>query len=99
MNSEPANRLEIHLTVDGRAVVHEVPSQATLQQFLHHGAGLTGVKFGCGEGVCGACTVLLDGEPVASCLLLAAQAEGRTVVTAAGLPGLAGADTAKIDLL
>jgi carbon-monoxide dehydrogenase small subunit len=56
-----------------------------LIDFLRSGLGLTGAKEGCGEGECGACTVLLDGEPVCSCLLIVAVARGRDVTTVEGL--------------
>ena len=61
----------------------------TLLDVLREGLGLTGPKEGCGTGDCGACTVHLDGEPIASCLMLAMQARGRTVRTIEGLGGLA----------
>lgn len=61
----------------------------TLLDVLREGLGLTGPKEGCGTGDCGACTVHLDGEPVASCLVLGMQARGRTVRTIEGLGGLA----------
>jgi len=56
-----------------------------LSDFLRHELGLTGTHVGCEHGVCGACTVLLDGEPVRSCLLFAVQAEGREIITVEGL--------------
>jgi xanthine dehydrogenase molybdenum-binding subunit len=71
--------------VNGAAVEADASPDATLQHVLHHGLGLREVRYGCGEGACGACAVLLDGEAVASCLLLALQADGREVVTARGL--------------
>ncbi|HEV2280837.1 MAG TPA: (2Fe-2S)-binding protein [bacterium] len=77
--------LTIAFTLNGerrevRAAAHE-----TLLTLLRDGLGATEVKDGCGEGVCGTCTVLLDGEPVSSCLLLAARAAGRRVTTVRGL--------------
>ncbi|HEY3359950.1 MAG TPA: (2Fe-2S)-binding protein [Polyangia bacterium] len=75
----------LSLVVNGAAVSAEVPADRTLLRFLRDDLGLTGAKEGCGEGECGACTVLLDGEPVCSCLTLALQAAGRTVVTIEGL--------------
>jgi len=62
-----------------------VPAHQTLLQLLRDGLGAVEVKEGCGEGVCGTCTVLLDGEPVSSCLVLAARIEGREVITVRNL--------------
>ena len=62
-----------------------VPAHHTLLQLLRDGLGAVEVKEGCGEGVCGTCTVLLDGEPVSSCLVLAARIEGREVITVRNL--------------
>jgi len=71
----------IRVTVNG--TVHElaVPPRMLLADLLREGLGLTGTKIGCAMGACGACTVLLDGEPVRSCLLFAVQASGRSVRT------------------
>jgi CO/xanthine dehydrogenase Mo-binding subunit/aerobic-type carbon monoxide dehydrogenase small subunit (CoxS/CutS family) len=77
--------LLIRLTVNGETVEADVPAALTLQELLHGRLGWRDVRFGCGEGVCGACAVLLDGAPRASCLLLAAQADGADITTAAGL--------------
>lgn len=77
--------MEINLTVNGRERTVEARPDATLVEALRDGLGLTGTKIGCGHGECGACTVLLDGEPVNSCLVFAAQCEGRKVVTIEGL--------------
>lgn len=77
--------MEIRLTVNGVERVADVPSAATLVELLREGLGLRGTKVGCGRGECGACTVLLDGEPVNSCLVFAAQCEGREVMTIEGL--------------
>jgi carbon-monoxide dehydrogenase small subunit len=79
----------LSLTVNGKEVRADVPADRTLLRFLRDDLGLTGAKEGCAEGECGACTVLLDGEPVCSCLTLAAQADGRAVTT---IEGLADAD-------
>ena len=62
-----------------------VPAHQTLLQLLRDGLGAVEVKEGCGEGVCGTCTVLLDGEPVSSCLVLAGRIEGREVMTVRNL--------------
>jgi len=77
--------MEISLTINGRERTVDVRPDATLVETLRDGVGLTGTKVGCGHGECGACTVLLDGEPVNSCLVFAAQCEGRKVVTIEGL--------------
>ena len=87
MNVNNDTGITIQLTVNGQEIERTVPLAMTLRELLHRDLKHSEVKFGCGEGVCGACMVLLDGEPVASCLLLAAQAIGRNVVTVAGLTG------------
>ena len=78
-------RLRVELTVNGEARQGEVEPRRTLADFLREDLGLTGTHLGCEHGVCGACTVLLDGEPVRSCLMLAVQAGGRSVTTVEGL--------------
>jgi len=75
----------IQLTVNGRLVEAAVEPNRTLLQFLREDLELTGSKHGCGLGDCGACTVILDGKPVNSCLVLAVQANGREVLTIEGL--------------
>jgi aerobic carbon-monoxide dehydrogenase small subunit len=77
--------LPLRLTVNGRQVSADVPADRTLLRFLRDDLGLTGTKEGCAEGECGACTVLLDGAPVCSCLMLAVQAGGHAVTTIEGL--------------
>jgi carbon-monoxide dehydrogenase small subunit len=72
-------------TVNGEAVEAAVQPYETLLDALREGLGLTGPKEGCGTGDCGACTVHLDGQPIASCLVLALQARGRSVLTIEGL--------------
>jgi len=80
--------MTVRLTVNGQPVEREVEVRKTLADFLREDLGLTGTHLGCEHGVCGACTVLLDGEPVRSCLLFAVQAAGATVETVEGLaPG------------
>jgi len=76
---------EIHVTVNGVPYEKSVPCNQTLLRFLREDLFLTSVKEGCDEGECGACTVLLDGRPVNSCLVLAAELDGREVLTAEGL--------------
>ena len=75
---------EITLTVNGREERVAVPAGMTLLEFLRERLVLTGTKEGCGAGECGACTVLLDGKPVTSCLVLAVEADGRDVRTVEG---------------
>ncbi len=75
----------ISLTVNGSTELLDVPSQMTLLQMLRDKLALTGTKNGCSAGECGACTVLLDGEPVNSCLVLAVECQGASVVTVEGL--------------
>ncbi len=75
----------LNVTVNGVAREVAVHAHATLGEVLRGELGLTGTKIGCGEGDCGACTVLLDGDPVNSCLVLAMQTEGREVTTIEGL--------------
>jgi aerobic-type carbon monoxide dehydrogenase small subunit (CoxS/CutS family) len=74
----------IRLTVNGRSEEVQVSPRHTLLNVLRDGLNLTGAKEGCGVGTCGACTVLLDGNAVFSCLVLAVQAEGRSVETVEG---------------
>ncbi len=73
--------LPITVTVNGQIYRREVEPRLLLSDFLRHDLELTGTHVGCEHGVCGACTVLLDGESVRSCLLLAAQADGHTIQT------------------
>jgi aerobic-type carbon monoxide dehydrogenase small subunit (CoxS/CutS family) len=75
----------IQLTVNGQSVDAAVEPNRTLLQFLREDLGLTGTKHGCGLGDCGACTVILDGQAVNSCLVLAIHAHGREVLTIEGL--------------
>jgi carbon-monoxide dehydrogenase small subunit len=73
------------LTVNGQAHELEIEPHETLSQVLRNKLGLHGVRVSCTEGECGSCTVLLDGEPVTSCLMLALQAEGKEITTIEGL--------------
>lgn len=75
----------ITLTVNGEVEILNVQGHHTLLQVLRDQLALTGVKDGCSAGECGACTVLLDGEPVNSCMVLAVECDGRQVVTVEGL--------------
>ena len=76
---------KIRLSVNGHAHELEVKPWTTLLDTLREDLGLTGTKEGCGQGECGACTVLMDDMPVTSCLVLAPQVDGRDVVTTEGL--------------
>ena len=75
----------IRITVNERDYEAAVTPNRTLTQFLREDLGLLGTKEGCGVGDCGTCTVLLDGNPVNSCLVLAVQCDGRTVTTIEGI--------------
>lgn len=75
----------ITVTVNGRSEYLTVPSHMTLLQMLREKLALTGTKNGCAAGECGACTVLVDGEPVNSCMMLALEADGCEVITVEGL--------------
>jgi carbon-monoxide dehydrogenase small subunit len=75
----------IRLTVNGELHEVEVPTYRTLLDCLRYDLGLTGSKEGCGVGVCGACTVLLDGKMISSCIALAVFADGHEVTTVEGL--------------
>ncbi len=75
----------MRLTVNGQVVELEVPAGRTLVELLREDLELTGTKEACGVGVCGACTVLVDGRMLASCIMLAAQAQDREVLTIEGL--------------
>jgi aerobic-type carbon monoxide dehydrogenase small subunit (CoxS/CutS family) len=77
--------IPVELTVNGRAYREEVEPRLLLSDFLRHTLGLTGTHVGCEHGVCGACTVRLDGAAVRSCLLLAVQADGSALETVEGL--------------
>jgi aerobic carbon-monoxide dehydrogenase small subunit len=72
-------------TLNGRPCRTSAPAHWTVIDLLRDGLALAGTKYGCGEGVCGTCTVLLDGEPVRACLVLAARLDGRTLLTVEGL--------------
>jgi aerobic-type carbon monoxide dehydrogenase small subunit (CoxS/CutS family) len=79
------DRRRITLTVNGRPLEREVETRMTLADFLRIEIDLTGTHLGCEHGVCGACTVLVDGLTARSCLMLAVQANGRAVTTVEGL--------------
>jgi carbon-monoxide dehydrogenase small subunit len=77
--------IKIEFTLNGKLMEVEVPPHWTLLKLLREKLGLTGTKEGCGIGECGACTVLMDGMPVNSCLVLAPKVEGRKIETIEGL--------------
>jgi len=79
------SRHEISLTVNGRTYRATVPARLTLVDFLREELRLTGTHAGCEHGVCGACSILLDGRAVRSCLMFAVQADGATITTVEGL--------------
>ncbi len=78
-------RVRVSLTVNGQSVEREVEARRSLADFLREDLGLKGTHLGCEHGVCGACTVLVDGRSTRSCLVLAAQLEGASVTTIEGL--------------
>jgi carbon-monoxide dehydrogenase small subunit len=82
---EPIGAVTVELTVNSRWYVREIEPRLLLSDLLRHELGLTGTHVGCEHGVCGACTVLLDGQAVRSCLMFAVQAAGRSLTTIEGL--------------
>ena len=80
-----SEKLDITLNVNGRDHAISVEPRRTLADAIREDCGQTGTHIGCEHGVCGACTVLVDGEPVRSCLMFAVQAEGKTIRTVEGL--------------
>ncbi|MDH4188632.1 MAG: (2Fe-2S)-binding protein [Betaproteobacteria bacterium] len=79
------DRRRIEVTVNGVRHTREVETRITLADFLRRELGLTGTHLGCEHGVCGACTVQMDGEALRSCILFAVQADGRSITTVEGL--------------
>ena len=77
--------MRISVDVNGRRYDEDVEPRMLLSDFLRHGLGLTGTHVGCEHGVCGACTVQVDGRPLRACLLFAVQVDGRAVRTVEGL--------------
>jgi len=75
----------IDFTINGEKRSADIPSHLTLLRFLRENLGLTGTKEGCGNGECGACTVIVDGKPVRSCLVLAVEINGKKILTIEGL--------------
>jgi len=85
-----SQKLEVKLTVNGRDYVLSLEPRWTLADVLREHCGLTGTHLGCEHGVCGACTVMIDGQAVRSCLMFAVQAQGKAIVTVEGLAGPGG---------
>ena len=77
--------VDITLTVNGQSVTQQVPARTNLVDFVRYELELTGSHVGCEHGVCGACTIRVDGEIVRGCLMLAAQADGANVETIEGM--------------
>ncbi len=75
----------INVTVNGKSYQREVEARLLLSDFLRHELGLTGTHVGCEHGVCGACTIIFDGQSMRSCLIFAVQADGHTLTTVEGL--------------
>ena len=75
----------VSVTVNGKRYERQVEPRTLLSDFLRHDLGLTGTHVGCEHGVCGACTVLMDGQAVRSCIMLALQADGASLTTVEGL--------------
>jgi aerobic-type carbon monoxide dehydrogenase small subunit (CoxS/CutS family) len=78
-------RRRVEIKINGKAYSAEVEPRLLLSDFIRHEAGLTGTHVGCEHGVCGACTIQLDGDPVRSCLLFAVQADGHELRTVEGM--------------
>ncbi len=83
--SEPQSSFRVEMTINGRAKHATIEARKSLGDFLRDDAGYTGVHLGCEHGVCGACTVIVDGKAVRSCLMLAVQADGCEVTTVEGV--------------
>jgi aerobic carbon-monoxide dehydrogenase small subunit len=90
LGPSPADLHEVVLTVNGVTRSARVPARRLLSDLLRHELRLTGTHVGCEHGVCGACTVLLDGEPIRSCLTFAVMVDGTSVTTVEGLAGVDG---------
>lgn len=90
MTVEPREILTIELTVNGEHVSRSVPVRLLLADFLRDTLELTGTHVGCEHGICGACTILIDGEPARSCCTLAVQADGCELTTIEGLTPVGG---------
>ena len=83
--NQPMGEFRVEMTINGRVKAARVEARKSLADFLRDDAGYTGVHLGCEHGVCGACTVIVDGRAVRSCLMLAVQAQGSEVTTVEGI--------------
>jgi len=79
--SEPISEVDVEVTINGQPQRHRVPARLLLSDYIRDTVGLTGTHLGCEHGYCGACTVIVDGDAVRSCLMLAVQADGAEVRT------------------
>ncbi len=86
-NNDSTARIAVRAIINGRAFEREVEPRLLLVDFIRHHLHLTGTHVGCAHGVCGACTIELDGRIARSCLMFAAQADGATITTVEGLAG------------
>ena len=89
-SGDASARVPVRVTVNGRGYTDSVVPRLLLSDFLRHRLRLTGTHVGCEHGVCGACTILLDGEAVRACLVLAVQVDGASITTVEGLEGEGG---------
>jgi carbon-monoxide dehydrogenase small subunit len=80
-----SNLFNVEVSINGKPYQQAVEPRLLLSDFLRHEIGLTGTHVGCEHGVCGACTVLFDGQPVRSCLMFAVQADGHEIMTVEGM--------------
>ncbi|GEL16560.1 (2Fe-2S)-binding protein [Pseudonocardia asaccharolytica] len=80
-----SDKLTVSMTINGHTYTADCEPRLTLADFIRHGCGLTGTHLGCEQGVCGACTIIVDGRTVRACLVLAVQADGSTITTVEGL--------------
>ncbi len=87
MSTPVEHTYDVAMVVNGVSRSASVPARRLLSDFLRHDLGLTGTHVGCEHGVCGACTVLLDGQPVRACLVFAVSLRGREITTVEGLGG------------
>lgn len=84
---QPHETTDVSFTLNGKSFSADVEPRRTLSDVIREDAGLTGTHLGCEHGVCGACTVLVDGQPARSCLMLGVQADGAAITTIEGLAG------------